>query len=140
VSSASAPPGFGLYFIDILACMVFCLTLALVSARFGHETAVEVSLPQLEGASPTHGELTAPAISLRSDPEGETRFYWERERVTLETLRERLEHGAFERIVVRMERSPFTEVVSSARAAGVQDIDIAYELQRVGPAEGRRSR
>ena len=57
--------------------MVFCLTLALVGARFGRETSVEIALPELAGASAAHDELTAPSISLRRDAHGETRFYWE---------------------------------------------------------------
>lgn len=140
MSTASAAPGFGLYFIDILACMVFCLTLALVSARFGRETTVEIALPELEGASPAHDELTAPSISLRNEAGGVTRFYWEQEVVSLATLRERLAGGGFERVVVRVEESPFTEVVASAKAAGVHDIDIAYEVRAASGATGRSGR
>ena len=40
--------GYGLYFIDVLACLLFCITLALVGARFGREQSVELELPRIE--------------------------------------------------------------------------------------------
>ena len=42
MSAARAPLGAGLYFIDVLACLLFCLVLVLVGARFGREQSVEI--------------------------------------------------------------------------------------------------
>ena len=39
-----SPLGSGLYFIDVLACLLFCLALALVGARFGNEHSVEIEV------------------------------------------------------------------------------------------------
>ncbi len=62
--------GYGLYFIDVLACLLFAITLTLAGARFGHERTVAVlslALQQLASraaglaATPTPGWLE-PAV------------------------------------------------------------------------------
>ena len=42
MSAPSSPLGLGLYFIDVLACLLFCLTLALVGARFARAPGVNM--------------------------------------------------------------------------------------------------
>ena len=59
--------GYGLYFIDVLACLLFCITLALVGARFGREQTVDVELPELARAEGAGSELTGATITLRDE-------------------------------------------------------------------------
>ena len=65
MSARSAPLGSGLYFIDVLACLLFCLTLALVGARFGREQTLEVELPRVDAATPAPAALTGRRIAIR---------------------------------------------------------------------------
>ena len=70
--------GVGLYFIDIFACTLFCLSLALVGARFSRETAIEIELPEASRASNAGRVVGAPtpvAVTLRS-AEGRTQIFW----------------------------------------------------------------
>ncbi len=134
MSSSSPPLGYGLYFIDVLACLLFCLTLALVGARFGVETTIPIDLPDTD-ASPTSGsDVSAPSISLRAE-QGETRIYLEGEPVTLEALAARLETDPPPSVVVRSEESTLARVIAVANEAGVLDIQLAYEVQ---PSAGGR--
>ena len=58
--------GYGLYFIDVLACLLFCITLALIGARFGQERTVAVDLPEMKPADASGTALAAPSITVRS--------------------------------------------------------------------------
>ena len=129
MSAARAPLGSGLYFIDILACLLFCLTLVLVDARFGMERSVEVDLPAL--GSEGNGSLTGRTITLRgSDAEAE--LYLDGEPVSLETLEARLRAAPPPSVVVHSEESRRSRVVAIAHDAGVHDIELAYERAREG--------
>ena len=121
----ASPMALGLYFIDVLACLLFCLTLALVGANFRRETTVELELPRLpEGAAPGP-ELSGVAIALRDGDQG-PELYWEDERVTVAELGERLAAEPPPSVMLRAETSLLTEVIGLAHAAGVHDIQLAY--------------
>ena len=138
MSSARAPLGAGLYFIDVLACLLFCLVLALVGARFGHEQSVELVLPEL--ATPSEGDgpsLTEREISVRESEAG-VELWLDGEAVTLDELARRLRDETPPSVVVRSESSPLSRVIGIAHDAGVREIDLAYELERA-PGAGSGS-
>jgi biopolymer transport protein ExbD len=126
VSSRGGLGGVGLYFIDIFACTLFCLALALVGARFSREQTIEVELPRAESEGVSVGEVDAIAITLRSE-NGDTQLYWEDEPVTLAELSARVEQEPPAALLFRLETSEFTQAVAAAHAAGVADIQLAYE-------------
>lgn len=126
MKARSSPLGSGLYFIDVLACLLFCLTLALVGARFGTEHTVEVELPEIaEGAAP--GAVSdGLEIALRVR-EGTTELFLDGERVSFSELEANLRAAPPPGVVVRSEESELARVVAIAHAAGVMDIELAYE-------------
>ena len=87
--STPAMLGSGIYFIDVLACLLFCITLALVGARFGHEVTVPVDLPGMEEGVGSGMDVIGPSISVYSAGE-ELRVLLEDEPVTMEDLTARL--------------------------------------------------
>ena len=123
--------GYGLYFIDVLACLLFCLTLALVGARFGRERSVELDLPHIEQSSESGADLPGIAVSVRSGEAGLEIFY-EDERVSLSELETRLRRAPPPSIVVRSEESTLARVIAIAHGAGVHDIELAYEAASGG--------
>ncbi|MDJ0868236.1 MAG: biopolymer transporter ExbD [Myxococcota bacterium] len=125
MKAPSSHLGFGLYFIDVLACSLFCITLALVSARFGRETAVAVELPRAESAAREGASLDAEPITVRTGESG-PELYWGSERLTHEQLAQRLRAAPPPAVVVRSEASPLARVIAAAHAAGVYDIQLAY--------------
>ncbi len=127
--SAQASMGVGLYFIDVFACTLFCLTLALVGARFGHEVTVPVDLPRMDASAASGSDLTGPSIALRLR-EGEIELFFEDEPVSIEELAQRLRDAPPPSVVVRSEESMLARVIGAAHAAGVHDIRLAYETAR----------
>jgi biopolymer transport protein ExbD len=125
--SAPSPLGLGLYFIDVLACLLFCLTLALVGARFGREVSVPLDLPRLPRGAAAGSELSGAVIALRSADAGLELFY-EDERVSFQELEARLTAAPPPSIIVRSEESAVARVIGAAHAAGVRDIRLAYEV------------
>lgn len=134
MSTSKAPLGFGLYFIDVLACMLFSITLALTSARFDEQELVSVQLPSIErtqaslDAAP---ELAAQSITLRREDES-MRIYLGDEPVSLDALTARLQAAPPPAVVLRSEQSLLAQVIAAAHGAGVHDVQVAYE---VTPAE-----
>jgi biopolymer transport protein ExbD len=128
VSASASPLGRGLYFIDVLACLLFCLTLALVGARFSREVTVPVELPTLpEQAQENAGaDLSGSTIVLRRDADSVEVFY-EGDSISFEELESRLAAAPPPSVVVRSETSPLARVIGAAHAAGVHDIRLAYE-------------
>jgi len=126
--SAPSPVGFGLYFIDVLACLLFCLTMALVGARFGREQTVSVDLPRIERSDRSGPELASRTISLRSEGEQLEVFLGEA-RVSLEELEARLRSEPPPSVVVRAEESSLARVIAIAHGAGVHDIQLAYAVE-----------
>lgn len=138
MSQSNAQVGYALYFIDVLACLLFCVTLALVTARFGRETSIALDLPELAREASTGAELSAPAIALRpagAGESGEWSIFYESEPVTLEELGARLRSSPPPSVIVRSESSALSRVIAVAHDAGVLDIQLAYELQRGEGAE-----
>ena len=123
--------GYGLYFIDVLACLLFAITLALVGARFGHEQTVAVDLPEMERAPGRGTDLSGPSIVVRSDGD-RIRILLEGEPLTLPELAARLRRAPPPSVVVRSEESTLSNVIAVAHAAGVHDIRLAYEARRSG--------
>jgi hypothetical protein len=134
-AQSSSLLGYGLYFIDVLACLLFCVTLALVGARFGQEHTVELALPELEASAGTGSDLTGTTIALRTEGD-EFELTLDGEVVSWEELALRLEEAPVPSVVVRAEASSLTRVIGIAHAAGVHDIQLAYALtQHTGNAE-----
>jgi hypothetical protein len=123
--------GYGLYFIDVLACLLFCITLALVGARFGREQTVALELPRMERTDGGGSDLSGPSIALRGEGEA-LEIFLDGDRVTLDELAARLEGAPVPSVVVRSEASSLTRVIGIAHAAGVHDIQLAYETARSG--------
>lgn len=134
-AQSTSPLGYGLYFIDVLACLLFCVTLALVGARFGREQSVPLELPRMEPSASQGADLSALQVSVRSRA-GEPEFFVEDRAVSLEELEARLHSAPPPSIVVRSEESALARVIAVAHAAGVHDIELAYETRaerRPGP-------
>ena len=131
MSTAKAPLGFGLYFIDVLACLLFAIVLALAGARFDREQRVAVQLPPIErsdhslDAAP---ELLTQSITLREEADG-AQIYLGEEPISLAELKQRFEQAPPPGVVLRSEASLLTEVVALVHSAGVHDLQIAYEIQ-----------
>jgi biopolymer transport protein ExbD len=121
----------GLYFIDVLACLLFCLALALVGANFRRETTVPLELPRLPAGAAAGPDLQGVSIALRDGADGPELFY-EGEPVTVEDLAERLATATPPSLVLRAETSVLTEVIGLAHAAGVHDIQLAYVRAKNG--------
>ena len=127
--SAQASMGVGLYFIDVFACTLFCLTLALVGARFGNEVTVPLDLPRMDASASSGSDLSGLSIALRLR-EGELELFFEDEPVSFEELEQRLRAAPPPSVVVRSEQSALARVIGVAHAAGVHDIRLAYETAR----------
>ena len=123
--------GYGLYFIDVLACLLFCITLALVGARFGREQTVDLELPRMQQTDGGGSDLSGPTIALRGEGEA-LEIFLDDERVGEGELAERLEAASVPSVVVRSEASSLTRVIGIAHTAGVHDIQLAYETARSG--------
>lgn len=131
--------GYGLYFIDVLACLLFCITLALVGARFGREQTVVVALPELASADGAGADLTGATITLRSEGDA-VEVFLNDQRVGFDELADRLAREPVPSVIVRSDQSSLTRVIGIAHAAGVHDIQIAYEAISpvAAPAGGGR--
>jgi len=127
--NGASPMALGLYFIDVLACLLFCLALALVGANFRRETTVPLELPRLPAAAGP--DLPGVSIALRDGENGPELFY-EGEPVTVGDLAERLAAAPPPSLVLRAETSVLTEVIGLAHAAGVHDIQLAYVRAKSG--------
>ena len=130
MSAAKAPLGFGLYFIDVLACMLFSITLALATARFDSVQNVAVQLPTIEDSEHVEGgapQLGAQWITLRREGEG-VQLYLGEDPVTLAALSARLEAAPPPAVILRSETSLLAELIGVAHAAGVADVQVAYEV------------
>ncbi len=128
-AQSTSPLGFGLYFIDVLACLLFCITLALVGARFGREQTVEVDLPRAPESADGGSDLSSAEIAVREAPAG-PEIFLEGEQIPIEELAARLAAALPPSVVVRSEESVLARVIAIAHAAGVHDIQLAYEAQR----------
>ena len=131
MSGPSSPVGYGLYFIDVLACLLFCLTLVLVGARFSSETTVPVDLPELAGVGGSEAPPEMLAVTIREEA-GTTRFYLGDRALSLPDLADALRRDAPEALQIRSEETALARVIGLAHASGVRDIELAYETRRAG--------
>jgi biopolymer transport protein ExbD len=127
-AKSSSLLGYGLYFIDVLACLLFCVTLALVGARFGREESVPLDLPRMQPAAGAGADLSALRVSVRSRNGAPEIFVGDRP-VSLAGLEALLRSNPPPAIVVRSEESTLARVIGVAHAAGVHDIELAYEAE-----------
>lgn len=118
--------GRGLYFVDVLACLLFCLTLALVGARFDEERTVEVELPSLRSEGSAGAELVAASLTLRGAGES-LEILLDGEPLSVDELRARWAGEPPPAVLVRAEDSPLGRVVGLAHEVGVSEILLAYE-------------
>ena len=123
--------GYGVYFIDVLACLLFCLVLALVGARFGHEQTVDLDLPRMASSEQAGADLDGPTLVVRSEAGG-VQVLLDGVSLSVKQLEEHLRVATPSSLVLRMERSPLSDVVAAAHAAGVHEIRLAYDA---GPKE-----
>jgi hypothetical protein len=130
VSARGSPLGSGLYFIDVLACLLFCLALALVGARFGTEHMTEIELPRRAAPDRPGAELTAWEVSLR-ELEGEVTLAVDGEPLTLEDFETRLGIAPPPALVIHSGASTLARVIALAHASGVDDIELAYAVREV---------
>jgi biopolymer transport protein ExbD len=135
VSGNGSPVGYALYFIDVLACLLFCIVLTLVGARFSRETMVPVDLPELAGAAGLAGQPNAVSVTVREE-EGAARFYLEERPISFEALGEVFRRDAPPTVRIRAEATPLARVIGLAHESGIHDIELAYETRRHERAEG----
>jgi biopolymer transport protein ExbD len=135
VSGRASPVGFGLYFIDVLACLLFCIVLTLVGARFSRETTVPVELPELAGAAGLAGVPEAVSLTIREEAAG-TRFYLEDEPLSFEALGRALRAEPPAALRIRAEETALARVIGLAHESGVHDIELAYETRARDGARG----
>jgi biopolymer transport protein ExbD len=128
VSAGPSPTGLGIYFVDVLACLLFCLSLALVGARFGREHTVPVELPRAGPNGAPGPELTGSSLTLR-EHDGELEVFLDEERIPLEELEARLRAAPPAALVIRSQPSPLARAIGMAHAAGVHDIQLAYRSE-----------
>ena len=137
MSAPTSPLGVGLYFIDVFACVLFCLALALVGARFGRERTVVIEAPSPAREAAGASALTATSIAIRPGEDGTPSIWLEEEAIGVDELQERLREAAPPGIVVRSEESLLARVIAIAHASGVAEIELAYETRPPRAEEGR---
>jgi hypothetical protein len=136
VKGGRTPLGVGFYFIDVLGCVLFCLVMTLAAARLGREHAVAVELPELAAAARLGPSPAAREIRLREGEAGAS-VWLDGEPVSLPELAQRLRDARPPAVVVRSETSLVSRVVGIAHAAGVRQIEMAYEAPAAGPEAAR---
>ena len=130
MSARSSPLGSGLYFIDVLACLLFCLALALVSARFGTEHSVEIEVPTGMAPEASGSDLSGWQVRVEGEGAG-ARVFLDGEELALTDLEERLRSTPPPSIVLYSDASALARLIASAHAAGVHDVELAYETREV---------
>jgi hypothetical protein len=128
MSARNSPLGSGLYFIDVFACQLFCLALALVGARFGAERSVEIEVPAGSERSGSGAELTGWRVRVEGQGAG-TRVFLEGAEVSLEDLESRLRDTPPPSIVLSSDASALARLIATAHAAGVHDVELAYDVK-----------
>jgi len=128
--------GYGLYFIDVLACLLFGVTLALVGARFGQERTVAIDLPDVAQARGVGADVPSATITLRAEGDA-LEVFLNGDPIGFDELAERLERDSVPSVVVRSEESSLTRVIGIAHAAGVHDIQLAYQVATSAATAGK---
>jgi hypothetical protein len=125
MKAAGAPLGYGLYFLDVLACTLFCLAFTLVAARPASEVAVAIELPRASDVRMPGTGLPAASLVVRGSlaaPE----LLLDGEAIDLASLEVRLRAAPPAALRIRSEDSPLARAVAAAHAAGVPEIELAY--------------
>ena len=126
--SRGSPLGSGLYFIDVLACLLFCLALALVGARFGRERSVEIEVPEGAPLPATGAQLEG--WRVRVEGQGvDTRGLLDDDPIALPELLRRLRERPPPSLVLSSDASALAQVIAGAHAAGVHAVELAYEVK-----------
>ena len=119
-------------FIDVLACLLFCLALALVGARFGTERSVEIEVPEAPPGREAGAALTS--WEIRVEGQGAAaRVFLEGEELALAELEARLRETPPPAIVLYSDASALARLIASAHAAGVLAVELAYEVKEQAP-------
>jgi hypothetical protein len=129
MSPARSPLGYGLYFLDVLACTLFCLAFILVGARASREAAIPVELPRAPALPGPGSALPAASLVVR-----DTGLWLDGEAVDAAELEARLRRAPPAALRVRSEDSPLLRAIAIAHAAGVLEIELAYA--QAPPAHG----
>ncbi len=120
-------PRSGLYFIDVIACLLFSLTLALVGARFSREHSIEIELPQAPASDTEAGSaLGAEVVTIGDGPSGLVLYLGE-EALDFSALEARFRADPPVAVLIRAEPTALSRVITIAHAAGVPDIQLGYE-------------
>ena len=130
MSAARSPLGYGLYFLDVLACTLFCLAYTLVGARASREAAIPVELPRARVEPGPGSALPAASLVVR----GDAGLWLDGEAVDPAELEARLRRAPPAALRVRAEDSPLLRAIAIAHAAGVLEIELAYA--QAPPARG----
>ena len=125
------PFGRGLYFLDVLACTLFCLAFTLVGARFSREVALPVELPRAAIRAGAGSELPAASLVMRGEA-GAPELWLDGEPMDLAALAARLRDAPPAALRVRAEDSALARAIAVAHEAGVLSLEIAYEPARTG--------
>ncbi len=139
MSRGASPVGYGLYFVDVLACLLFCITLVLVGARFSSETTVPVDLPELAGAGAGPGDTEAVSVTLR-EQDGRTVFHLDDEArpLSFAELDSRLRASPPPALRIRADETALARVIGLAHESGIDQIELAYETRARVEEGGRR--
>jgi len=132
--SARSPLGYGLYFLDVLACTLFCLAFTLVSAKVSGETATPVELPRSGEAGVRGSALPAASLVVRGDAES-PELLLDGEPVDLAGLEARLRRAPPAALRVHGEDSPLLRAIAIAHAAGVFEIELAHSQASLARGE-----
>lgn len=128
MSDSITTPRSGLYFIDVLACLLFSLTLALVGARFSSEQAVEIELPDAAPVAGAGSALDAEVVTIRPGATGPTLLIGD-ELLDFSGLQARFQSAPPAAVLIRSEATALSRVIAIAHGAGVSEIQLAYEAR-----------
>lgn len=128
MSERGSPVGYALYFIDVLACLLFSIVLTLVGARFTSETTVPVDLPDLAQATGAAESPEALAVTVVEE-DGRARLFLGEQPVSFAELSEAFRREAPPTVRIRAEETPLARVIGLAHESGIHDIELAYETR-----------
>jgi hypothetical protein len=126
VKTDGAPLGYGLYFLDVVACALFCLSFALVGAQRAREVAAPVESPRETAPARAPGSALAGASLLVRGSVAAPELLLDGEALDLASLEARLREAPPAALRIRSEDSLLARAVAVAHAAGVAEIELGY--------------
>ncbi|NRA00468.1 MAG: hypothetical protein HRU01_28615 [Myxococcales bacterium] len=137
MNTGSRGTNVSLYFLDVLACLLFCLAIALAGAHFGREHSVDLELPVATPTEASGESLGSTEIHVWME-EGVEIIELDGVRMSAVDLERALRATAPGSVLIRATASPLSRVVGFAHAAGVRNIELAYrsESEAGGSARG----